>query len=100
MVLIQLLIPQAADGQTLDEQFRQTRTELVNEFEGITAYQRAPARGAWRNPEGDLEGDDVVMVEVVAEFFDKAWWRQYQQTLEARFEQREIHIRALSIDMP
>lgn len=100
MVLIQLLLPQAANGEALDEPFRQTRIELVEKFKGITAYQRAPARGAWRSPEGDIERDDVVMVEVVAEHFDRGWWRHYQQVLEDRFDQREIHVRAISIQTP
>src|SRR6187397_244047 len=100
MVLIQLLLPQAKAGQSLDDQFRMTRAELVQKFQGLTAYQRAPALGAWRNPEGHLERDDVVMVEVVTERFDKPWWRGYQQVLAERFGQREIHIRALAIDVP
>ncbi len=99
-VLVQILLPDAADGESLNEQFRQTRVELVDKFHGITVYQRAPARGAWRNPEGEVERDDVVMVEVIAGEFDKPWWRQYRQLLAERFEQREVHIRALSIDVP
>ena len=43
--------------------------------------------------------NDVVMVEVVTDAFDKAWWRTYAATLAERFGQESIHVRAVPVDM-
>jgi hypothetical protein len=40
------------------------------------------------------------MVEVLVDRFDRAWWRAYADRLAARFEQEEIHIRALLAETP
>ena len=101
MFLIQILLPrQGAGGAALDGQVAKTRAELTEKFGGVTAYERAPAKGAWVTPEGEIERDDVVMVEVVATAFDREWWREYRSRLEERFAQREIHVRALGIVIP
>jgi len=42
----------------------------------------------------------MVMVEVLTETFDRAWWRHYARTLAERFAQEEIHIRALTVETP
>jgi len=100
MVLIQLLLPTkgtaAADGTA---RLNQTRRELADRFSGLTAYLRSPAKGWWTAPDGHTEQDDVVMVEVVAETFDRAWWRTYAATLAVRFDQATIHVRAVPVDL-
>ena len=100
MVLIQLLLPVsgAADGDGLAP-LVQTRQELADRFNGLTAYLRSPAKGSWTAPDGHTEQDDVVMVEIVTETFDRAWWRTYAATLAARFAQESIHVRAVPVDM-
>jgi hypothetical protein len=100
MVLIQLLLPAtgAADGDGLAP-LLQTRRELTERFNGLTAYLRSPAKGWWTAADGHTEQDDVVMVEVVTESFDRTWWRQYAATLAARFDQESIHVRAVPVDM-
>jgi hypothetical protein len=101
MVMIQMLLPQAdPDGEPLGAAVATTRAELVEKFGGITAYLRSAALGHWINPEGRVERDEVVMVEVIAESFDRSWWRDYQNVLEERFHQREIMVRAWPIDVP
>jgi hypothetical protein len=50
-------------------------------------------------PDGRTEQDDVVMVEVVTETFDRAWWRTYAATLASRFDQESIHVRLSAIDL-
>jgi hypothetical protein len=86
MVLIQVLLPcRGPQGQCLDPQFAKTREELLGAFEGLTAYQRSPALGAWTNPEGHVERDEMVMVEVMADGFDRPWWREYQRRLASPF---------------
>ena len=100
MVLIQLLLPtigsRRADGLAL---LAETRRELAERFNGLTAYLRSPAKGLWTAPDGHTEEDDVIMVEVVTETFDRAWWRAYAATLAARFDQESIHVRAVPVDM-
>jgi len=78
----------------------QTRRELVRRFSGVTACLRSPAKGLWTSPEGQIEADDVVMVEVVAPTFERGWWREYASTLASRFGQDVIHVRSLTIDTP
>ena len=100
MVLIQLLLPTA--GVTAPESatpLAQTREELVSRFGGLTAYVRSPAKGLWTADAGHVEQDDVVMVEVVADRFDRSWWRPYAATLATRFGQDTIHIRALPLEL-
>jgi len=100
MVLIQLLLPTKggtrADGLT---PLTETRRELADRFNGLTAYLRSPAKGLWTAPDGRTEQDDVVMVEIVTESFDRAWWRGYAATLAVRFDQDSIHVRAVPVDM-
>ena len=101
MYLIQILLPvRGRGGPVADAAFAQTREELVDAFDGVTAYARAPAQGVWVAPDGDRERDDVVMVEVVTSEFDRAWWRAYADRLASRFDQEEIHIRALPAETP
>lgn len=99
MFLIQLLLPSPGDGAAADPQLAETRGELIATFGGVTAYLRAPAHGDWTSSGGFREGDTVVMVEVVTERFDRAWWRTYARTLAARFEQEVIHIRATTVEL-
>ena len=40
------------------------------------------------------------MVEVLVSEFDRLWWRTYAKELAARFEEDEIHIRALPALVP
>ena len=100
MVLIQLLLP-TSGGLNTDRNaaLAETRQELATRYDGLTAYVRAPAKGWWTGPDGRVEQDDVVMVEVVTDTFDRAWWRTYAATLADRFNQKAIHLRALQVEM-
>ena len=103
MYLIQILLPRGTTGK--DElapgsRFARTRAELVAKFDGVTAYLRSPAQGAWVAPDGRVERDEIVMVEVLTQTFDRSWWRVYAATLADRFQQDTIHIRALPAETP
>jgi hypothetical protein len=100
--LIQILLPRVRsdNARIEDSLFAQTRRELIDEFGGVTAYTRAPAQGAWTSPDGRVEKDEVVMVEVVTEAFDRQWWRAFVTTLETRFAQESIHVRAIAFETP
>jgi hypothetical protein len=101
MVLIQLFLPTRfptpAGTQDGIAALAQTRRELADTFEGLTAYIQSPAKGVWTAPDGHTEQDDVVLVEVVTDIFDRRWWRAYAATLSERFRQETIHVRAMSI---
>jgi hypothetical protein len=100
MVLIQLLLPtRAGTGADGPAALAETRRELAATFNGLTAYLRSPAKGLWTAPDGHTEQDDVVMVEVVTDTFDRAWWRTYTATLAERFGQEAIHVRAMPVEM-
>lgn len=98
MVLIQLLLPTSAGG-TDGVPLANTRDELAERFSGLTAYVRSPAQGLWTAPDGRTDQDDVVMVEIVTDTFDRAWWRPYVATLAERFGQEAIHLRAVPVEM-
>ena len=99
MVLIQLLLPAAGAAEANGPALVTTRRELAERFDGLTAYTRSPAKGMWTAPDGHTEQDDVVMVEVVTETFDRVWWRAYAATLAGRFHQESIHVRALPVEL-
>jgi hypothetical protein len=99
MVLIQLLLPTSVAGADHLAPLAETRRELAARFNGLTAYLRSPAKGLWTAPDGHTEQDDVVMVEVVTDTFDRAWWRTYVATLADRFGQESVHLRALPVEL-
>jgi hypothetical protein len=100
MVLIQILLPSSVQqGVSVADAFSQTRAELVTAFRGVTAYLRSPAQGVWTSAEGHVELDEMVMLEVVVERFDRGWWQAYAKTLAARFAQDVIHLRAFNIEV-
>ena len=100
MHLIQILLPRKSGDPASDGRFAATRAELVDAFDGVTAYLRAPAQGAWVAPDGRIARDEMVMIEVLTDAFDRPWWRAYARTLAERFGEDEIHIRALPAEVP
>ena len=99
--LVQILLPvRHQDGADVPaEEFARVRTELTERFGGVTAYSRSPATGLWKKAEDEVERDQVIMVEVVVDEFDPRWWEQYRQDLERRFDQEQIHARALALEL-
>ena len=99
--LIQILLPTHTRDRVpvASEQIARVRVELTERFGGVTAYSRSPATGLWINENETIERDQVIMVEVVVENFDRAWWASYRRELETRFEQEEIHARALALEL-
>ena len=62
---------------------------------GVTAFVRSPAVGAWEDHSGDVQRDDVVLFEVMADHVDHGWWAAYRAQLEQRFQQDEVLVRAV-----
>ena len=96
MHLVQLFLPtRDASGRPFDRAlFASVRAELTEAFGGVTAYQRAPAVGLWEDDGGDVQRDDVVLFETMAEQLDHSWWHRYRETLARRFAQDEVLVRA------
>ena len=100
MHLVQLLLPTADnDGNPFPRSaYDRVRFELTERYGGVTAYVRAPAEGLWKESPGRVSRDDVVIYEVMADRLERSWWSMYRQTLEARFRQAEIVVRASLIE--
>lgn len=100
MHLVQLLVPLRDErGERFDGAlYRRLRAELTDRFGGLTVYSRAPAEGLWREDDGEgPTHDDILVVEVMVEELDAAWWTEYRQELERRFRQEELVVRALGM---
>ncbi|GHA79498.1 hypothetical protein [Cognatilysobacter bugurensis] len=97
MHLVQLLLPLYDNSGASFERtrFDEVRAELAGEFGGVTAYVRAPAVGLWEDDDGECERDDVMLFEVLVESLDREWWARYRKTLERRFAQDSVLVRAL-----
>lgn len=101
MHLVQFFLPVFdKHGQPFEKaRFDAVRKELTDAFGGVTAYVRSPAVGAWEDDRGAICRDDVLLFEVMAEALDHAWWRGYRTTLEQRFAQDEVLVRACAVEM-
>ncbi len=101
MHLVQILLPlYDNDGGAQPEGlFGAVTAELTQRFGGLTAYTRAPAEGLWKEGEGAARRDDVVVVEVMSEALDRGWWRAYRSSLEERFRQEVVVVRAHPVEM-
>ncbi len=99
MHLIQLLLPLYDNHESPFPKslFDAVRTKLTEQFGGVTFYVRSPAVGAWEDDSGAVQRDDVILLEVMADRVDRDWWTSYRQSLEGRFEQDEILIRATRV---
>lgn len=97
MELFQIVLPlyDNAGAKLPRADFNTTLAELTDTFGGATAFTRSPAEGFWEKPEGGLQRDDVIVVEVMADGRNDAWWESYQARLQKRFKQDTILIRAL-----
>ncbi|TLX55730.1 hypothetical protein DN824_17900 [Stutzerimonas nosocomialis] len=101
MYQIQLLLPlYDNDGQALPRAlFADVRDELVERFGGLTAYTRAPASGVWLEEGQHPVHDESVIYEVMASTLERDWWAGYRATLERRFRQEEMVVRAQQVTL-
>lgn len=100
MYLIQILLPLFDNEGTHFEPalYADIRRELNERFGGLTAFSRAPAEGLWQD-DGRTKHDDIIVMEVMTEGVDTEWWRTYRKTLETRFKQDVIVIRAQMVSL-
>ncbi len=97
--LVQMLLPVYDNaGAAIDgDLYVRTRLELTEQFGGMTAHMRAPARGLLKIENGELARDEVVIFEVMVDELDRDWWDAYRQRLEGRFRQEAIVVRSTKI---
>jgi hypothetical protein len=99
MHLVELLLPVYDRAGTRFPQslFDLTAGELTRRFGGLTAHVRAPAAGLWQEEPGRTQRDDIVIYEVMVEGLEPGWWAAYRRSLEQRFAQEELVVRAQEI---
>ena len=98
MKLVQILLPVRDNrGRRFNRAlYSRIHAELVKNFGGLTAYTRSPARGLWTS-EGSTQRDDMIILEVMTDRFNRTWWKKYRRALEKTFRQDEIVMRAQDI---
>lgn len=99
MHLVQILIPVFDNsGQRFEQDlFDAVRTQLIERFGGLTAFVQSPAIGLWKDAEsGTTTQDAMILIEVMSDTLDQAWWLSYRHSLEKIFRQDEIVIRAIA----
>jgi hypothetical protein len=101
MHLIQILIPVFDNqGQRFAQAtFEDVRGQLMERFGGLTAFVQSPALGLWKDTQsGATARDDMILIEVMAETFERDWWTAYRTELEQTFRQDEIVVRAIACE--
>jgi hypothetical protein len=101
VTLIEILLPlnDNAGKPQPAKVFGDLRRLLTERYGGLTAFNRTPADGIWVDPDkGAVRHDDVVVLEVMADYLDRTWWGALRQRLEAELHQESIVIRAHSVE--
>jgi len=95
--LVQVFLPLSCQGGSPQPRaaFAAVRKELLGRCRGVTIYARPPAEGLWQDDEG-VDVDRIVIFEAMDDNFDPEWWTQYRTTLQSRFHQEEILVRAIA----
>ena len=97
--LVQILLPlHDSAGQPFARSlYTRIAGELTELFGGLTAFERSPGEGLWRDEGASTQHDEVVVYEVMVEELDARWWGAYRGQLETLFRQDEIAMRATAI---
>jgi hypothetical protein len=93
--IVQILLPVYDNSRCRfpAESYDHVRSELTEQFGGLTAYMRAPAEGLWEAG-SEMKRDDIVILEIMSDTLDRLWWREYRGRLERRFRQDRLVVRA------
>ena len=101
MQLVQILLPVFDnEGRRFERsRFDDVRSRLIERFGGLTAFVQSPALGLWKDAHsGATTHDDMILVEVMVETFERDWWSGYRAELERVFRQAEIVMRAIGCE--
>ena len=71
---------------------------LADRFGGATAFTRQPAEGLWKS-RTTMQSDRIIVVEVVVETVDAAWWKTYKSRIEKEFDQEQVMIRVSACEL-
>lgn len=101
MHLVEVFLPLNTNaGKPLPvEFFRRVREQLAEQFGGVTAFNRKPAKGLSLLEDDERAEDDVLVYEVMVEAVDRLWWQSYKRDLQERFQQKEILIRITAVSL-
>jgi hypothetical protein len=101
MQLVQLLLPVFdADGQAFPSTYYDSlKKQLTEQFGGVTAYTRSPAKGFWKENDETTVKDDIIIFEVMTETLDRGWWSALRIRLEEDFQQDELIIRTWQVEL-
>ena len=101
MHLVQILLPHYDNnGRRFPAAlYRVVETELAERFGGVTFYSRSAAEGTWKDARGSKHCDDIVVVEVMVDRLDRRWWARFRRHMATKFRQRELVVRASSIEV-
>jgi hypothetical protein len=97
--LVEILLPLAYnnDAPIPDDLLASVRNDLVAQFGGLTAFTRSPAEGIWVSDDAPHR-DDIVVLEVMTDGLDRAWWASWRARVERLLRQEEIVVRAREIE--
>jgi hypothetical protein len=100
MYLVQILLPLYDNDKHPFSRlaFEVVRAELTEHFGGVTAFVRSPAEGVWKEDQGKVSHDEVVMFEVMTQSLQHEWWSQYRRVLEQRFKQKDLIVMAIHVE--
>ena len=95
MQLVQVFVPVIwkEDPSRFASEVGQVVQELTERYGGATSFLRGAAQGLWKNDDGEVEADNVVVVEVQVSEVSIPWWSAFQTRLQRRFGQDEILVR-------
>ena len=100
MHLVQILLPLSNNNgkKFSGKKFASVRKHLLDQYGGVTIYNRSPATGLWEDSDNELAADRVIIFEVMVTAIEINWWKQYRAKLEKQFQQDEIVIRSIAIE--
>ena len=101
MHLVEIFLPlNTNDGAPQPaELFRRVREQLAEQFGGVTAFTRNPAKGISLLEDNERSEDYIIVYEVMVEAVDRLWWQRYKCDLEEHFHQEEILIRVTALSL-
>jgi hypothetical protein len=101
MHLIQILLPLYDNtGVSFPKiHYDAVRTQLTEQFGGLTMYLQSPAVGLWKDDAENTIRDEVIIFEVMSTQVDHTWWQVYCQRLRKQFRQDEILVRASEVQL-
>ena len=99
MHLIEILLPLFDDQKQpiAGDLYDRLAGQLTDKFGGVTSFSRAPAEGRWRDG-GATAHDDIVVLEVMTETLERAWWSELRVRLMREFKQDDVVIRSSRIE--